>query len=231
MRPRTGLPGVQPLLEISRGSRIAENRIKPSNFVLVPRVKNGRKKRLFLTLGTSSETRINTGFFPFLPLFLSQALGQLPRRPLSGLSPAARAPRSLVFSCAAPVEGRNFLKKVSSKTFSRLRAFGPAARTVERCVFYLRPWGNCLAVRSRGYRLRRVRPARCFFPCAARFEGRNFLKKVSSKTFSRLRAFGPAARTCVSLSIRRGFQPPPPGATCSAGAPVIRPSGSPGPKR
>ena len=154
-----------PPLEISRGSRIAKTRIKPSNFVLVPRVKNGRKKRLFLTLGSSSETRINTGFFPFLTLFLSQALGQLPRRPLSGLSPAARAPRSLVFSCAAPVEGRNFLKKVSSKTFSRLRAFGPAART------------------------------------------------------------------CVSLSIRRGFQPPPPGATCSAGAPVIRPSGSPGPKR
>ena len=96
VRPRTGLPGVQPPLEISRGSRIAENRIKPSNFVLVPRVKNGRKKRLFLTLGSSSETRINTGFFPFLTLFLSQAIGQLPWGPgfrfsiKRGVSPPVR---------------------------------------------------------------------------------------------------------------------------------------------
>ena len=59
-----------------------------------------------------------------------------------------------------------------------------------------------------------------FLSCAARFEGRNFLKKVSSKTFSRLRAFGPAARTRFYLSLRRGFQPPPQGASCSAGAPA-----------
>ena len=62
-------------------------------------------------------------------------------------------------------------------------------------------------------------PLAGFLSPAAPVEGRNFLKKVSSKTFSRLRAFGPAARTRFYLSLRRGLQPP------------VSPAGSVGPGR
>ena len=58
-----------------------------------------------------------------------------------------------------------------------------------------------------------------FLSCAARFEGRSLLKKAAPKTFIRLRAFGPAARTRFYLSLKRGLQPP------------VSPAGSVGPER
>ena len=59
---------------------------------------------------------------------------RLPRGTLLGLSASQRAPQSLLFflrRCAAFL-GRNFLKKVSSKTFTPHRFFPQAARFLAR---------------------------------------------------------------------------------------------------
>ena len=57
---------------------------------------------------------------------------------------------------------------------------------------------RCHRARSRGYLLRSVRPVRWFFSPAAPVSGRNFLKKVSSKTFTRLRRLCHQPSTCHS---------------------------------
>ncbi len=71
---------------------MAETRIKPRFLNLPPgsRVQENRVKSEGLsTLGSSSESRIKPGFFLYLTLSLSQALGQLWVGPLSRLAATA----------------------------------------------------------------------------------------------------------------------------------------------